>query len=149
MYKGYRAGNGYLPVKLETKPMTVEDMLVILEDNARLYPEFADLMPEQKKLICEMNILSGTAESFLSEGKLLAVGGIKYVGIGEAWMLPFSHIRDNLKLSLLRHTRKNFKRICNDKNLWRVFATSQVSENFLEHCGFEKIPTGHVWTKKE
>jgi len=132
---------------ITTENMTVEDFLSVMGLNADVYPEFAELLDEQKKYLANVNIATGTAQSFFEDGKLVAVGGIRCVGVGEAWMISSPQIRDNRGLSLLKETRRNFIETRDKHNLWRVFAESKISETFLKHLGFEAHPQGFVWTR--
>lgn len=133
---------------MEVRPMEIRDFLLVMELNADVYPEFARLPDEQKKCLANVNITTGTAQSFFEDGKLVAVGGIRFIGIGEAWLLTPPKIRKDRTLSLLKETRKTFIKTRDKHNLRRVYATSRISENFLSHLGFETHPQGFVWTKK-
>ena len=131
---------------IERHPMKVEEMLLIMEQNLDHYPDYAKMSDEQKKYLANLNVLTGTSESFFLNGRIVAVGGVRYTGLGEAWMITPPATRE-LSCALLRNTKLNLKRIIEEKNLWRVFATSQISENFLQHCGFVKEPA-HIWTRE-
>jgi hypothetical protein len=133
---------------IEIHQMTVEDYLLLMELNADIYPEFAKLTDEQKRLIANVTIATGTAQSFFGEGRLVGVGGIRYKGIGEAWMITPPQVRENMSLSLLRQTRETFIKNRDDHNLWYIFATSKISETFLKHLGFEKLPDAFFWMRK-
>ena len=133
---------------MEIRPMTVGDFLLVMELNAEIYPEFAELPDEQKRYLANVNIATGTAQSFFEEGKLVAVGGIRYAGVGEAWLITPPQVRENRGLSLLKETRKMFIETRNEHNLWRVFAESKISETFLKHLDFKPHPQGFVWTRK-
>lgn len=118
--------------------MTKDDFLIVMEANADYYPEY-DALPMAKKLrIAQLNIDTGTAESFYIEGELVAVGGIRYVGLGEAWMISFPTIRSDRKKTLFAETKQTLIQTQADQKLWRIFASSRISEHFLEHLGFEK-----------
>jgi hypothetical protein len=132
---------------IEKRPMKIEDFLLIMEQNAGVYPWYDNLVDEQKRCVANMNIITGTAESFFEDGQLVGVGGIRFAGIGEAWMIVPPDIRDKRKLSLLRETKNTFIRTRDEKNLWRCFAESKISDNFLKHIGFEPNPKGLVWTR--
>ena len=43
------------------------------------------------------------------------------------------------KLNLFQFVADEFKRVRKEKNLWRIFAESKISERFLHHLGFEKL----------
>lgn len=133
---------------IEVRQMKIEDFLLVMELNADVYPEFDKLPDEQKRYLANMNIITGAAESFFDNGKLVAVGGICYVGLGEAWLISLPEIRTKKSLSLFRETKNTFKRQRDDLNLWRIFATSKISETFLQHLGFEKQEKMLIWTRK-
>jgi len=130
---------------MTTDPMTVEDFLEVMAANAEVYTEFAALPDEQKRLMANGNIATGTAETFREDGKIVGVGGIRHIGIAEAWFITPPAIRKK-PLKLLRQVRKSLEQIRTDKQLWRIFAASKISENFLKHLGFAKNEDFHVWT---
>lgn len=132
---------------IETRKMTVQDFLDVMRPNESFYPEYAALSGEDKRKIALLNPNTGIAESHYLDGKLVAVAGIRHVGIGEAWFITTPDIRENHKRFLLQQTRKNLIRMRDALNLWRLFATSKISENFLEHLDFIPEPTMHVWTR--
>jgi len=132
---------------IETHQMLVEDFLVIMAQNAEVYPEFDKLQDEQKRYLANINIITGEAQSFFEDGRLVAVGGIRYVGLGEAWLISPPKIREERSLSLFRETRRTFISMRDGHNLWRVFAESKISENFLKHLEFKAQSGGHVWTR--
>ena len=131
---------------IETRPMQVEDLLLIMEQNADIYPEFAALSDEQKRAAANLNILAGTAESFFEDGRLVGVGGIRYTGIGEAWLITPPDIRGR-GLSLLREARRVFTETCDERCLRRCYAESKISDNFLKHIGFKSHPKGFIWDR--
>lgn len=123
--------------------MTIEDFLQVMAQNAEVYPEFASLPDEQKRLMANGNIVTGTAQTFREDGEIIGVGGIRHIGIGEGWCISSP---ENRRPSVLRLVARNFKRIRDEKQLWRIFASSKISENFLQHLGFVKNEDFHVWT---
>jgi len=127
--------------------MLIEDFMLIMEMNAELFPEYHAMPVDQKRYLANINIITGTAQSIFEDGKLFAVGGIRYVGIGEAWMITPPEVRESKNLSLLRRSRQTFISDRDDHNLWRVFADNSISDNFLKHLQFVPNPQGHVWTR--
>ena len=105
------------------------------------------LTEEQKRYLANVNIITGTAESFYENGRLVGVGGIRHIGVGEAWMITPPDVRGKRSLSLFRKTKETFTKTRDDLNLWRCFAESKISDNFLNHLGFEPNPKGLVWTR--
>lgn len=132
---------------IESRPMAIEDYLEIMELNAGVYPAWNTLDDDQKRYLGQINIESGAAKSFYEDGKLVAVGGVRFVGIGEAWMITPPQIRLR-PFELFREVKKAFIKIRDENNLWRVFATSQISENFLRHLGFKKNEKPYTWTRE-
>jgi hypothetical protein len=132
---------------IEIQQMTVEDFLLLMELNADVEPEFAALSDEQKKYLATINIIMGTAQSFWSGGRLVGVGGIRFVGLGEAWMVAAPQVREQRSKSLLKEARRTFEQNRDDHNLWRVFAENKLSDTFLKHLGFQVYPQGYVWMR--
>ena len=133
---------------IETRQMTVEDFIVIMAQNANIYPEFDNRPDEQKRYLANVNIITGKAESFFDEGRLVGVGGIRYVGLGEGWFITLPAIRKKKPLTLVRQTKKFFVKARDEHNLRRVFATTKISKNFLRHLEFEPLPDVSVWTRQ-
>lgn len=131
---------------IEERQMTIEDFLHVMDSNKDQYPQFAALTEEQRRFLAWLNCTAGVANTYIEDGIIVGVGGVRYIGVGEAWMLTPPTIRDDRKFSLLRHTKKSFKEICSKCNLWRVFATSEISESFLRHLGFKATEKPFVFT---
>jgi hypothetical protein len=146
MYKGNSTG-AYNIAMIKPEPMKLEDFLAVMQANKGVYPDYDKLPDEAKVFIGNLNIITGTAESYLENGFLIGVGGIRYIGIGEAWFLTIPELRER-SMTLLRAARENLRRMRDEKNLWRLYATSKISTNFLKHLGFEQ-ESNLVWTRKE
>jgi hypothetical protein len=129
--------------------MTAEDYLLVMEQNIEVYPEWDKLTDEQKRHIAAVNISTGTAQSFFEDGRLVGVGGIRFRGIGEAWLITPPYIRDHRAKSLFREARRVFKKNRDELNLWRIFATSRISKTFLRHLGFKRSPRTFCWMRTE
>ncbi len=127
--------------------MQVDDFLHVMMQNAHIYPEFHALPDEQKRLIANGNIVTGTAETYREDGEIYCVGGIRHIGIGECWFITPPAARTHPK-KLLRVVRATFERIRENEGLWRVYAESKISENFLRHFGFHAEPGMHVWVRE-
>ncbi len=132
---------------IETRPMTVEDMLLIMALNEDIYSDFAKLPEELKRYVVIHNIIHDAAKYFYDKGRLVGVGGIKYVGVGEAWMISYPEIRSEHGLALVKQAQETFIGMRDEKNLWQVFAESRISENFLKRLGFKQNPKGFVWIR--
>ncbi|MDD5381863.1 MAG: hypothetical protein PHG53_09555 [Phycisphaerae bacterium] len=141
---------------ITTKAMTVDDFVTIMMQNLSVYPELPVLSEEQKqqgltdeqknsildaqlRLMAHLNICTGTALSYFDSNKnneLVGVGGIRYTGIGEIWMITPPEIRQERKLSLLKEAKSTFEKQRDELSLWRVFSETGLSENFVRHLGF-------------
>ena len=126
--------------------MNIEEFLAIMKLNADIYVEFENLSLDAKKYVANINIMTGTAQTYFEDGVLIGAGGIRYVGVGEGWMITPPQMRYDKKILLLKRARQCFERTRIDKNLWRIFAETRISETFLEHLGFVKSENTHVWT---
>ena len=124
--------------------MTVFEFLEIMARNKEYYPAFAALPEKQKRLIANGNIVTGVAETYREDDKIIGVGGIRHLGIGEGWFITPP---ENRTPALLRLVARNFKRIRDEKNLWRIFAESNISETFLKHLDFKPEPGTHAWVR--
>jgi len=129
------------------EPMTVEDFLAVMQTNAELYPEYASLPEEQKVFIAKLNLITGTAYSYFKDGQFWGVGGIRYMGIGEAWMIGSPQSRKQLTMPEFTFIKQDFQAQRDDKNLWRIFAESRISQVFLRRLGFVQQDGFHVWTR--
>lgn len=89
----------------------------------------------------KLNEVAGPGFTWMIDGKVLACGGIRTFGVGEAWAV-FSPDAKDKKKEMLRLSKDKFKEMIESLNLWQVFATtkdiSPEQANFLEHLGFEK-----------
>jgi len=126
--------------------MTVADFIYVMDLNPCIYPKYDALGPDQKRMAAHLNICTGTAETFLDDdGRILGVGGIRFVGVGEAWCITLPEKRTPI---MLRTVAQNFEQVRDENHLWRVFAESKISENFLKHLKFQKKDGIHIWTRQ-
>jgi len=133
---------------LTKKTMVIEDFLAIMAQNIEHYPEFAKLPEESKRFMAQLNISTGVAESYFdSKGELFAVGGVRYCGIGEAWVLSTPKARQSNTLTLFKNTAANLKLLRDNLNLIKVYADGDISNNFLEHLGFKKANNTLLWIR--
>ena len=96
--------------------------------------------------MAEGNVAYGVAETYLDkEGNILGVAGVRYIGIGESWLVT---LPDERRPTLLRTVRKLFAKVMAENNLWRVFAESRLSTAFLTHLGFKKHEGTYVWERQ-
>jgi hypothetical protein len=119
------------------EPMRPEDFLRLMEMNQGFYPEYASLSQQDKLRVAQLNRDTGIAESHYLDGKLVAVTGIRERGIGEAWFVTTPDIRENHKFLLFKSVKENLPIYRDTLNLWKLFATSRISETFLKHLGFD------------
>lgn len=136
---------------ITSRIMTVDDYLSIMAFDKDSQPEFTNLTDDQKKLMADINILSGRAMSFMKDGVLFGVAGIRYAGLGEAWCACMPCIRQEQRFMLFREARKFFNSTVDELNLWKVAADCTISENFLKHLGFvkpEKPENTMIWLRR-
>ena len=119
------------------KPATVDDILEMMDRNKREFADFALLPDEQKRNLAQLNIDSGLAQSYFLDDKLVAVGGIRMIGLGEAWLAVDPDIKTTHKKTLMRES-KTLLDDAKSQGIWCLFAVNKISENFLRHLGFEK-----------
>lgn len=142
---------------ISTKKMEISEFLKIMNDNATEFPEFARLSQVERENMANLNILTGPAEAFYDNSQLVGVGGIRIHGVAESWLItprdircnPDHAIRKQKYQEFLRITRETMKRMCDEYNLWRLFATGTLSTKFLEQLGFKKAEKNLVWTRTE
>ena len=136
--------------------MNIPEFLDIMEQNSSDFQEFANMSQEQKETVANLNIQTGCAEAFYyPDGRFLGVGGIRVVGIGEAWMLVSREIQSHPDptqrqaqfLDLLVKVKEHMARMCDENNLYRVFATGTLSTKFLEQLGFRREDKTLVWSR--
>ncbi len=132
---------------MNKQPMTVENFLEVMSRNRGLWPEFDALLDGEKEFLARVNISHGTADSYFKDGKLWGVGGIRYVGMGEAWLIGPPETRKDLTMPEFNFIKEEFERQRDSHNLIRVFATTKISECFLRRLGFVAEPKAFVWTR--
>ena len=90
-------------------------------------------------LQANFNQATGTAYSFFSEKEeLLACGGVREFGVGEAWLIASPDVKGKMKKTLLQTTASVIDKIIRDGRMWRLWADSEHNGNFLHHVGFKK-----------
>jgi N-acetylglutamate synthase-like GNAT family acetyltransferase len=133
-------------MQLTKRQMKPEEFVFVMDQNKDAYPEWATLSEERKRFIAEGNLVYGVAETYLDpEGNIVGVSGVRYVGIGEAWLITLPDAR---RPSLLRTVKKLFANVMKENNLWRVFAETRFSQGFLTHLGFKKYEGTYVWERQ-
>jgi len=91
--------------------------------------------PEQ----AAFNQATGPAYSFFDGDELLACGGARTYGVGEAWLMVSEKVRGEMKKTLIETTAHVIDKIVREQSLWRLWANTDRSENFLRHIGFKKV----------
>lgn len=124
---------------LKRKRATIKAILEVMESNVELYPGFSQLPKKRQIELARVNIQTGIAQSYYWNNELVAVGGIRMVGLGEAWLACKPTVRNEHKKQLLRQTRKEIQS-ARDQGVWCLFAANSISENFLKHLGFKLQP---------
>jgi hypothetical protein len=129
------------------KTMTIQDFVDIMACNTASYPDYANLPEESKRFMAQLNISTGVAESYFDDGKLFGIGGIRYCGIGEAWMLTTPEARTSKTRMVFRTAVKNLTLMRDNLNLIKVYADGDISSNFLEHLDFKKTDNTLLWIR--
>ena len=135
--------------------MTTDEFLQVMADNATEFPDFTALSQQEKEDTAKTNIVTGPAEAFYDNGRLVGLGGFRIIGVAEGWLITPREIRchpDHQKrrpqfAEFLRIVQETMKRMCDENGLWRVFATGTLSTKFLEQLGFEKIDKTLIWSR--
>jgi hypothetical protein len=78
--------------------------------------------------------------------KPVAAGGIRILGIGEAWLLASPEFVHADTKVLLRYAIAFLKHAIMKNNLWEVFAMRKGQNVFLEHMDFH--PIGDMYVRK-
>jgi hypothetical protein len=121
--------------------MKIEDYVKLM----KLNQEFYNYSESDINLVAKLNLESGVSESHYRDGKLIAVTGIRCYGIGEPWFITIPELRDE-PFFLFREIKKTLPRMADACNLWRMYATSKINDNFLKHLNF-KPEEMFVWTR--
>lgn len=88
-----------------------------------------------------LNQISGPAYSAFLNDKLVACGGVRIVGVGEAWAL-YSPEALKHKIKLLKHSRIWLDNMTRNESLWRIWSECpepKPNQNFLEHMNFNEV----------
>ena len=87
-----------------------------------------------------MNMVSGPAYSAFHNGELLGCGGIRNLGIGEAWAIYTEKAKEH-KRELLKQSRMWLDKMMRDERIWRVWSETpeiEANHNFLKHLNFRE-----------
>lgn len=125
-----------------TEPMQIEQYVELMKMNRQFYPGITEKLMYE---IAKFNIDTGISEVHFKDGKMIAVAGIRYRGIGEPWFVSTPELREN-KFLLYRKMKKTLPRMAASLNLWRMYANSKINDNFLHHLNFTDEEKIFAWT---
>lgn len=97
----------------------------------------AQIMTPERLQNARLNQISGPAFTVSDEkGKVLACGGIRTIGIAEAWAL-LGDIKKN-KRQVFETCSNYLEQMIRQERVWRVFAEAETPESvrLLSHLGF-------------
>jgi len=117
-------------VEITFRQYEPDDLRVLVPDVAPGWPE--------------VNKKTGPAITALLDNEILMCGGVRIVGIGEAWSAYSEKAKRLYRKTLFQQTRDYMKKIVDENKLWRLVASNKdgVPETFLEHLGFVKTHNG-------
>ena len=86
-----------------------------------------------------LNQVSGPAFTILdNDGKPIACGGMRIQGVAEAWY-QMNQIAEKEHLKyVMRQCKEKLEEMQREEKIFQMYAKNVISENFLEHLGFEK-----------
>ena len=118
------------PKRIETKMFQPEDMLRIRGDT------------EVVGANARLNQVAGPAHSIFIDDKLVACGGVRIAGVGEAWACYSPEVLEHV-WDVFKHTKANMEQVVREQNLWRVWAEMSVQDDkhraFLKRLNFKQI----------
>ncbi len=87
-----------------------------------------------------LNQTAGPCYTAIQGKKVLGCGGVRILGVGEAWALN-SEKAKGMKLSLLRETREWLETIIRNHAMQRIWSEcpDPPNENFIKHLQFRKL----------
>lgn len=98
----------------------------------------------------QLNQSSGIAfTAFDDNDKPVFAGGVRTVGVGEAWFLMKPEDREELssgrpnaeKIQMVKIVRQSLDNIIRSESLWRIFAEARKSKRFMNTMGFVESDT--------
>lgn len=93
---------------------------------------------EQVTSTAALNQISGPGFTLMDNGKVIAVGGVRVQGIGQAWCLLSPAIL-NERRKLIEISQDVLQRCMNDAQVYRVYAEASVDKpHFYELLGFRQ-----------
>ena len=116
------------PKRIDVIPFHPEDMLRILGNT------------QENAGNARLNHISGPARSFFLDKKLVGCGGVRIVGVGEAWASFNPEAKEHI-WDLFSRSKGVIEQIMRDEKLWRVWAEMSVNDErhrlFLKRLNFE------------
>jgi hypothetical protein len=85
-----------------------------------------------------LNQISGPAFTLVDGNEPIACAGYRIHGIAEAWCALSEEAKDKYLLMVIRRMKKEMDKIQRKEQLYKIYAESDISDNFLEHLGFVK-----------
>ena len=95
-----------------------------------------------------VNLTSGPAFALVEDKCVLAIGGVRSLGIGQAWAHLGPEAGGHIK-SVLETARAVLRESCARENLYRVYAEAPIDKpTWFEHLGFTKLGTNdHLYVR--
>ncbi len=87
-----------------------------------------------------LNQTAGPCYTAIQGKKVLGCGGVRIIGVGEAWSL-YSEEAKKKKLTLLKETRAWLEAIMRNHAMQRIWSEcpDPPNENFIKHLQFRKL----------
>jgi hypothetical protein len=107
---------------------------------------YREMTGEQENLgMAALNQISGPGFALIDGGQVIAVGGVRVQGIGQAWALLSPTILKQRK-ALLRTARDVVEQCIAHEKLYRVYAEASVDKPaFYKHLGFKQ--QDNLWVR--
>ena len=86
-----------------------------------------------------LNQVSGPAYTVLLKGKPIASGGLRIHGICEAFFMMSKEAEKEHLKTVMEQCKKKLEEMQRQEKIYQMYARCDISENFLEHLGFEKV----------
>ena len=113
---------------MELRPFSPQDIVEMTGD-----PSLEDWAS-----ICMM---AGPSASIYHQGHIIASGGLRMAGVGEAWFVGADNIRVQAK-TLLKMAREQLDTWHKAEKAWRIFAYAdpriESAQTFLKHLNFKR-----------
>jgi len=92
-----------------------------------------------------LNQVSGPAFTLREHGRILAIGGIRVAGIGQAWAFLTEQAKRNPK-AFLRAARATMTECMATERLYRIYTEATVDKpTFFKHLGFAQ--QDNLWVR--